>query len=143
MFTDRAIRNCRPSFWNSLNKNVKQCVTTGHFKTKLKTSLIDKYKWILHVFYIQGHVLSSFVCLLCTWLIYIISFPICKFKISLTMTSLCITNLLIDTHQAFGYVTQTTWIYNKFINDYGGIIMVLTARGTLSGWVLHTGPIIS
>ena len=44
MFTDRAIRNCGPSFWNSLNKNIKQCATTRHFKTKLKTSLIDKYK---------------------------------------------------------------------------------------------------
>jgi hypothetical protein len=43
-FTDRAIRNCGPMFWNSLNKNTKQCVTTKQFKNSLKTTLILEYK---------------------------------------------------------------------------------------------------
>ena len=32
MFSDRALRNCGPSFLNSLNKNIKQCNTTKYFK---------------------------------------------------------------------------------------------------------------
>ena len=44
MFTDRAIRNCGPMFWNSLDNNVKQCGTTKQFKNMLKTIFISNYK---------------------------------------------------------------------------------------------------
>ena len=32
MFSDRVIRNCGPSFWNSLDKTLKHCKTTKHFR---------------------------------------------------------------------------------------------------------------
>ena len=40
MFSDRAIRNCGPSFWNSSGKKkkkntIKQCKTTKHFRNDL------------------------------------------------------------------------------------------------------------
>ena len=43
-FTDQAIRNCGPMFWNSLDNNVKQCGTTKQFKNMLKTIFISNYK---------------------------------------------------------------------------------------------------
>ena len=36
MFSDCAIRNCGPTFWNSLDKTVKHCKTTKHFRNQLK-----------------------------------------------------------------------------------------------------------
>ena len=59
-FTDRAIRNCGPMFWNDLDKldhsmkkcnttkqfSIKKCKTTKQFKTLLKESLVSKYKTI-------------------------------------------------------------------------------------------------
>lgn len=43
-FTDRTMRNCGPMFWNSLDKNVKQCCTSKQFKNSLKATLILSYK---------------------------------------------------------------------------------------------------
>ena len=42
-FSDRAIRNCGPVFWNSLDKTIKQCKSTKTFKDKLKSNLLSKY----------------------------------------------------------------------------------------------------
>ncbi len=57
----------------SFNKNIKQCATSHHFKPKLKTSLVDKYNWILHVFYIQGQLSCQvlFVCCVRDRFIYV------------------------------------------------------------------------
>ena len=44
MFSDRAIRNCGPTFWNSLDKNIKRCNNTKQFKKQLKSSLLSNYK---------------------------------------------------------------------------------------------------
>ena len=41
MFSDHAIRNCGPSFWNSLDKTVKHCKTTKHFQNELKSVLLS------------------------------------------------------------------------------------------------------
>ena len=43
MFSDRAIRNCGPSFWNSLDKTLKHCKTTKHFRNELKSVLLSVY----------------------------------------------------------------------------------------------------
>ena len=43
LFSDCAIRNCGPSFWNSLDKSVKQCKTTKHFRNQLKSVLLSEY----------------------------------------------------------------------------------------------------
>ena len=43
MFSDRAIRNCGPYFWNSLYKTLKQCKTTKHFRNELKSVLLSVY----------------------------------------------------------------------------------------------------
>ena len=45
MFSDCAIRNCGPSFWNSLDKTLKQCKTTKHFRNQLKSVLLSEYNW--------------------------------------------------------------------------------------------------
>ena len=45
MFSDCAIRNYGPSFWNSLDKTVKQCKTTKHFRNQLKSVLLSEYNW--------------------------------------------------------------------------------------------------
>ena len=41
--SDRAIRNCGPSFWNSLDKALKHCKTTKHFLNELKSVLLTVY----------------------------------------------------------------------------------------------------
>ena len=43
-FSDRAIRNCGPNFWNSLDKSIKQCSNTKDFKNKLRSNLLSDYK---------------------------------------------------------------------------------------------------
>ena len=43
MFSDCAIRNCGPSFWNSLDKTIKHCKTTKHFRNQLKSVLLPEY----------------------------------------------------------------------------------------------------
>ena len=43
MFSDCAIRNCGPSFWNSLDKTVKHCKTTKHFRNQLKSISLSEY----------------------------------------------------------------------------------------------------
>ena len=43
MFSDCAIRNCGPSFWNSLDKTIKHCKTTKHFRNQLKSVLLSEY----------------------------------------------------------------------------------------------------
>ena len=43
MFSDCAIRNCGPSFWNSLDKTLKHCNTTKHFRNELKSVLLSVY----------------------------------------------------------------------------------------------------
>ena len=58
MFSDRVIRNCGPSFWNSLDKTLKHCKTTKHFRNELKSVLLSVYNWFLFL----GHVLCTFVC---------------------------------------------------------------------------------
>ena len=45
MFSDRAIRNCGPSFWNYLDKTLKHCKTTKHFRNELKSVLLSVYNW--------------------------------------------------------------------------------------------------
>ena len=42
-FSNQAIRNCGPSFWNSLEKSLKQCKTLSIFKTKLKSNFLSSY----------------------------------------------------------------------------------------------------
>ena len=46
MFSDCAIRNCGPTFWNSLDKTVKHCKTTKHFRNQLKSILLYEYNWL-------------------------------------------------------------------------------------------------
>ena len=46
MFSDCAIKNCGPSFWNSLDKTVKHCKTTKHFRNQLKSILLSEYNWL-------------------------------------------------------------------------------------------------
>ena len=36
MSSDCAIRNCVPTFWNSLDKTLKHCKTSKHFRSQLK-----------------------------------------------------------------------------------------------------------
>ena len=43
MFYDCAIRNCGPSFWNSLDKTLKHCKATKHFRNQLKSILLSEY----------------------------------------------------------------------------------------------------
>ena len=38
MLSDRAIRNCKPNFWNSLDKNIKQYLSTKDLKNNLKVN---------------------------------------------------------------------------------------------------------
>ena len=45
MFSDRAIRNCGPSFWNSVDKTLKHCKTSKHFRNELKSVLLSVYNW--------------------------------------------------------------------------------------------------
>ena len=46
MFSDCAIRNCGPTFWNSLDKTLKHCKTTKHFRNQLKSILLSEYNWL-------------------------------------------------------------------------------------------------
>ena len=46
MFSDCAIRNCGPTFWNSLDKALKHCKTTKHFRNQLKSILLSEYNWL-------------------------------------------------------------------------------------------------
>ena len=59
MFSDCAVRNCGPSFWNSLDKTIKHCKTTKHFRNQLKSVLLSDINFIL------GHVLCTFLCIFC------------------------------------------------------------------------------
>ena len=44
MFSDCAIRNCGPTFWNSMDKiMVKHYKTTEHFRNQLKSVLLSDY----------------------------------------------------------------------------------------------------
>ena len=43
MFSDCAIRNCGPTFWNSLDKTLKHCKATKHFINQLKSILLSEY----------------------------------------------------------------------------------------------------
>ena len=42
-FSNQAIRNCGPSFWNSLDKKVKRCKNVKSFKIVLKENFLSKY----------------------------------------------------------------------------------------------------
>ena len=42
MFSDCAIKNCGPTFWNSLDKTLKHCKTTKHFRNQLKSILLSE-----------------------------------------------------------------------------------------------------
>ena len=57
IFSDCAIRNCGPTFWNSLDKSLKHCKTTKHFRNQLKSALLSKYDW----YHFWGHVLCIVV----------------------------------------------------------------------------------
>ena len=46
MFSDCAIRNCGPTFWNSWDKTVKHCKTIKHFRNQLKSILLSGYNWL-------------------------------------------------------------------------------------------------
>ena len=37
------IRNCGPTFWNSLDKAVKHCKATKHFRNQLKSIILSEY----------------------------------------------------------------------------------------------------
>ena len=50
-FSNQAIRNCGPPFWNSLEKSLKQSKTVKRFKSKLKSSFLIKLLIILYIFY--------------------------------------------------------------------------------------------
>ena len=43
MFSNQAIRNCGPTFWNSLEKTVKQSKSVKIFKNKLKSNFLSNY----------------------------------------------------------------------------------------------------
>ena len=43
MFSDCAIKNCGPTFWNSLDKTLEHCKTTKHFRNQLKSILLSEY----------------------------------------------------------------------------------------------------
>ena len=42
-FSDRAVRNCGPSFWNSLENDIKKCKDTKEFRNNLKSNLLSSY----------------------------------------------------------------------------------------------------
>ena len=46
MFSDCAIRNCGPTFWNSLDNTLKHCKTAKHFRNQLKSILLSEYNWL-------------------------------------------------------------------------------------------------
>ena len=74
MFSDFAIRNCGPSFSNSLDITVKHCKTTKHFRNQLKSILLSEYNW-LHF----GACLVYFcvLCLFCKVCFLLVSVYIC------------------------------------------------------------------
>ena len=41
--SDRAVRNCGPTFWNSLSNDIKGCNNTKQFRNHLKSSLLSSY----------------------------------------------------------------------------------------------------
>ena len=43
-FSDHTIRNRVPILWNSLPKSIKECKSVKHFRTLLKTHLIQTYE---------------------------------------------------------------------------------------------------
>ena len=43
-FSHRAIVNCGPDFWNSLDRSIKQSINNKGFKNKLKSNLLSEYK---------------------------------------------------------------------------------------------------
>ena len=43
VFSDRAVRNCGPTFWNSLSNDIKGCNNTKQFRNKLKSKLLSNY----------------------------------------------------------------------------------------------------
>jgi len=43
VFSDRAVRNCGPTFWNSLNNGIKRCKNTKEFRNNLKKHLLSSY----------------------------------------------------------------------------------------------------
>lgn len=43
VFSDSAIRNSGPVFWNSLSNIIKQCKNIKLFKSHLKSNLLCKY----------------------------------------------------------------------------------------------------
>ena len=43
VFSDRAVRNCGPIFWNSLNNEIKRCKNTKEFRNSLKKHLLSNY----------------------------------------------------------------------------------------------------
>ena len=45
IFSDCAIRNCGLTFWNPLDKNMKQSKTIKPFWNQLQSLLIPEYKW--------------------------------------------------------------------------------------------------
>ena len=69
MFSDCAIRNCGPTFWNSLEKTLKQCKTTKHFRNQMKS-----FYYLNTTDFILEHVLCVFV-----YFVYLLSVLFCKF----------------------------------------------------------------
>ena len=75
MFSDCAIRNCGPSFWNSLDKTVKHCKTTKHFRNQLKSVLLSEYNW----FYFGACLVCSCVFFICLYICNVFFESHCKF----------------------------------------------------------------
>ena len=43
VFADKAIRTTGPILWNSIDKNIKNAISTKHFRKLYKSSLISSY----------------------------------------------------------------------------------------------------
>ena len=43
VFGDKAIRTTGPILWNSIDKNIKNVISTKHFRKLYKSSLISSY----------------------------------------------------------------------------------------------------
>ena len=54
-------------FWNSLDKNIKHCKTTKHFRNQLKSVLLSEYNWV----HFGACLVCSFVFLsVCMWSVF-------------------------------------------------------------------------
>ena len=133
MFSDCAIRNCGPTFWNSLDKTVKHCKTTKHFRNQLKSTLllVSEYNWLhFGACLVYFCVLCLFVKLFCKFLyIFVETFvkgmiflrPSWSFdhvlNIMLWLCFLCLFILMYDIGIKFDMIWYMIWIKKKDLYD--------------------------